>query len=122
MNTLQQYTFVCAPAPAQKGAVTALLQDISGHVADYREKRDIIYDGLKDTFQISTKPGGAFYIFPEAPGGDGDAFVTKAIQNNLLIIPGSVFSAKKTHFRVSFAAKNDTLRRGIDVLNRLAAE
>jgi len=122
MNTLQQYTFVCAPAPAQKASVTALAQDISGHVADYREKRDIIYDGLKDTFKISTKPGGAFYIFPEAPGGDGDAFVAKAIQNNLLIIPGSVFSAKKTHFRVSFASKNETLRRGIDVLNRLAAE
>ncbi|MBI1317717.1 MAG: aminotransferase class I/II-fold pyridoxal phosphate-dependent enzyme [Candidatus Hydrogenedens sp.] len=122
MNTLQQYSFVCAPAPAQKASVTALGQDIEKHLADYREKRDIIYNGLKDTFHISTRPGGAFYIFPEAPGGDGDAFVAEAIRNNLLIIPGSVFSKRKTNFRISFAAKNETLHKGIDILTRLAKE
>ena len=73
---------------------------------------------MKDRFQV-VKPGGAFYIFPEAPGGDGDAFVKKAIENNLLIIPGSVFSDKKTHFRISFAATNDTIQRGLEILHRL---
>lgn len=120
MNTLQQYTFVCAPSVAQKAAVVALGADMAPKVAAYREKRDIIYNGLKDRFNV-TRPGGAFYIFPEAPGGDGDAFVKKAIENNLLIIPGSVFSGAKTHFRISFAATNDTLRKGIDILHRLAA-
>jgi aspartate/methionine/tyrosine aminotransferase len=67
-----------------------------------------------------TRPGGAFYIFPQAPGGDGDAFVTKAIENSLLIIPGSVFSARKTHFRISFAASEETIKRGLDVLHRIA--
>ena len=31
-------------------------------------------------------------FFPEAPGGDGDHFVRLAIENNVLIIPGNVFS------------------------------
>ena len=119
MNTLQQYTFVCAPSIAQKAAVVALKADMGQKVADYREKRDLIYNGLKDRFAV-TKPGGAFYIFPEAPGQDGDAFVKKAIENNLLIIPGSVFSGAKSHFRISFAATNDTIRKGIDILARLA--
>jgi len=119
MNTLQQYTFVCAPSMAQHAAVAALKTDMEPKIAAYRRKRDIVYNGLKDTFDV-TRPGGAFYIFPAAPGGDGDAFVRTAIENNLLIIPGSVFSAKNSHFRISFAAKDETLARGIEVLKRLA--
>lgn len=121
MNTLQQYTFVCAPSFAQRAAITALKEDMQPKIDTYREKRDIIYNGLKDHFTV-TKPGGAFYIFPEAPGGDGDEFVKTAIENNLLIIPGSVFSSRKTHFRISFASKNETLHRGIEVLKRLSGK
>lgn len=121
MNTLQQYTFVCAPAPAQKAAVKALSANMDAKVMAYREKRDIVYEGLRDVFEVA-KPGGAFYIFPKVPAGTGADFVKKAIANNLLIIPGGVFSARDTHFRISFAAKNDVLRAGIDVLRRLAEE
>jgi aspartate/methionine/tyrosine aminotransferase len=61
-----------------------------------------------------------FYIFPEVPGGDGEAFVEKAIKNNLFIVPGSVFSKRNTHVRISFAASEETLMRGIEVLNRIS--
>ena len=118
MNTLQQYTFVCAPSFAQKAAVTALKADMSQKVEAYRKKRDLAYAGLKDVFPV-TKPGGAFYIYPEAPGGDGDAFVKKAIENNVLIIPGSVFSEKRSHFRISFAAPDEVIERGLGVLRGL---
>ncbi|MBI4556845.1 MAG: aminotransferase class I/II-fold pyridoxal phosphate-dependent enzyme [Candidatus Hydrogenedentes bacterium] len=121
MNTLQQYTFVCAPSFAQKAAVVALKTDTSAKIESYKKKRDLIYEGLSAKFRV-TKPGGAFYIFPEAPGGDGDRFVARAIENKVLIIPGSVFSERKTHFRISFAASDDTICRGIEALNRLASE
>jgi len=121
MNTLQQYTFVCAPSFAQHAAVVALQLDHSPKVAAYRVKRDLIYEGLREKFN-PVKPGGAFYIFPLAPGGDGMKFVEKAIENNVLIIPGNVFSERNTHFRISFAAPNETLEKGIEVLNRLASE
>ena len=121
MNTLQQYTFVCAPSFAQKAAVTVLRSDFTEIITAYRKKRDIIYDGLKDKFNV-TKSGGAFYTFPEAPGLDGDKFVAKAIENNVLIIPGGVFSERKTHFRISFAAKDEVLYRGVEVLNKIADE
>jgi len=119
MNTLQQYTFVCAPSIVQKAAVAALKADMEPKVAAYREKRNLVCDGLRERFNL-TRPGGAFYVFPEAPGGDGDALVKKAIENNLLIIPGSVFSDAKTHFRISFAATNETIQRGVDILNQIA--
>lgn len=119
MNTLQQYTFVCAPSFAQYAAVEALRCDCADRIAAYKRKRDLIYDGLVEAGFHVTKPDGAFYIFPEAPGGDGDAFVAKAIQHNLLIIPGSVFSEKRTHFRISFAAEDDTIRQGLMLLKTL---
>ncbi|HBF34709.1 TPA: aspartate aminotransferase [Candidatus Sumerlaeota bacterium] len=119
MTKLQQYTFVCAPAMAQWAGIAALDLPMDATNEAYRRKRDIIYDGLKDKFNVQ-KPDGAFYIFPEAPGGNATEFVTKAIQNNVLIIPGNVFSERDTHFRISFAATDETLYKGIEVLNKLA--
>ncbi|HRI88815.1 MAG TPA: aminotransferase class I/II-fold pyridoxal phosphate-dependent enzyme, partial [Candidatus Hydrogenedentes bacterium] len=102
-----------------KAAVTALKLDPSEKLNAYRRKRDLAFDGLRARGFEVEKPGGAFYIFPKAPGGDGDAFVKKAIENNVLIIPGSVFSEKNSHFRISFAATDDTIARGLDVLGSL---
>lgn len=121
MNTLQQYTFVCAPSFAQHAAVKALELDHSGKVIAYRAKRDLIYELLRAQFEV-TKPNGAFYIFPKAPGGDGEQFCTKAIGNNVIIIPGKVFSERTTHFRISFATSEAKLREGAAILNRMAAE
>jgi len=121
MKTLQQYSFVCAPSFAQKAGIAAISLDISEQIAQYRAKRDLIYEGLKGHFEVE-KPGGAFYIFPKAPGGDGVKFVEKAIERNLLIIPGNVFSEQNTHFRLSFAATDDAIRKGIEILQEVAAQ
>jgi len=94
--------------------------DMSQHYADYRQKRDRIVAGLKGVFEF-TVPDGAFYLFAKAPWGTGTDFVTHAIQNELLIIPGNIFSKRDTHFRISFAAKDETLDRGIEVLKRIAS-
>ncbi|HMX63389.1 MAG TPA: hypothetical protein PKD58_10015, partial [Candidatus Sumerlaeota bacterium] len=67
-------------------------------------------------------PGGAFYIFPEAPGGDASKFVDQAIANKLLIVPGNVFSTQNTNFRISYAASRETILRGIEVLEKLAKQ
>lgn len=121
MVKLQQYTFVCAPQPAQWAGAAALGVDISEHIADYRRKRDLLVDGISDLYEV-VKPNGAFYVFPRAPGDDGTSFVTRAIQNNLLIIPGNIFSERNSHFRISYAADDATIARGIEVLRELRVE
>jgi aspartate aminotransferase/aminotransferase len=103
---------------AQKAALAALACDMTAARDAYRRKRDLVYEGLKDLFEL-TKPRGAFYAFPRAPGDDASSFVTKAIEHKLLIIPGSVFSERDTHFRISYAAPDETIARGMDVLRRL---
>ncbi len=120
MTKLQQYTFVCAPTPFQKAAIAALDYDVSELVADYREKRDLLYEGLREKFEI-VRPGGAFYAFVKAPAGGATKFATKAIANNVLIIPGSVFSEKDTHFRISYATSNEKIKEGIEILRGLVS-
>ena len=119
MTKIQQYTFVCAPTPFQKAAVEALDYDISSLVRAYKRKRDLTFEGLKDKFEL-TRPAGAFYAFVKAPGGSATEFVEKAISNNVLVIPGNIFSERDTHFRISFATSDEKIRQGIEVLRRLA--
>jgi aspartate aminotransferase/aminotransferase len=119
MTKLQQFTFVCAPSMVQHAGIVACDFDYGPHVEDYHRKRDRLYEGLKSRYEL-TKPGGAFYMFPQAPWGTGSEFVTEAIRNNLLIIPGKTFSGRDTHFRLSFSVDDTTLDRGIEILQRLA--
>ena len=84
--------------------------------------------GLTDAGYSVTKPGGAFYVFPEVPTRTGGAsgtresaseFVARAIAKELLIIPGNIFSGRDTHFRISYAASDETIERGLAVLAKL---
>lgn len=119
MTMLQQYSFVCAPSMAQAAGAVALELDMSSYVAAYKRKRDMVYDALGEKFGM-VKPGGAFYAFVPAPGGNATEFVKKAIDNNVLIIPGNVFSQRDTHFRISYATTDDKLAQGLEILKKLA--
>ena len=119
MAKLQQFSFVCAPSMAQYAGVVALDQDLTAQIDAYRRKRDMVVDALSDDFELPC-PEGAFYAFPRAPWGTASEFVAEAIRHNLLIIPGNVFSRRDTHFRISYAVDDATLRRGLDLLRHLA--
>ncbi|MBL0920843.1 MAG: aminotransferase class I/II-fold pyridoxal phosphate-dependent enzyme [Phycisphaerales bacterium] len=121
MTKLQQYTYVCAPSMAQWGALAAFDADISGLVGAYARRRDRVVERLSEATDLAA-PTGAFYAFPRVPerlGQTAKAFVERAIDRGVLIIPGNVFSARDTHFRLSFATDERTLDRGLDVIVRL---
>ena len=119
MTKLQQFSYVCAPSIVQHAGVVAWKEDMTPQVSAFKRKRDLIYEGLKDYYEIGPR-GGAFYLFPKAPRANGTAFVEEAIRQGLLIIPGGVFSKRDTHFRLSYAADEKTLLRGVEALQRLA--
>ena len=65
--------------------------------------------------------GGAFYLYPRAPGGSGAAFAERAVADEkLIVVPGKVFGAADTHFRIAYTTDDSTLDRGIEALKRLA--
>lgn len=121
MIKLQQYSFVCAPQPVQWAGAAAMDLDVSAQIEAYRRKRDMLVEGLADDYEL-VHPAGAFYAFPKLPWGTGMEFAARAIAHNLLIIPGNIFSHRDTHFRISYAAADSTIERGIEVLRRLARE
>jgi len=118
MTRLQQYTFVCAPSMAQAGAIAAFDIDMSGYVNAYERKRDMVLRALSPVTDV-VRPGGAFYAFvkvPERLGLTASQFVERAIERNVLVIPGNVFSARDTHFRLSYATSDEHLTGGLAVL------
>lgn len=121
MLKIQQYTFVCAPQPAQWAGAAAMDFDMTPYVDRYREKRDRLIAGISDHYEI-VKPGGAFYIYPKLPWGTGQAFVERAIENNMMVIPGNIFSHQDTHFRLSYAVNDAIIDRGIEALSRIATQ
>lgn len=121
MAKLQQYTYVCAPSMAQAAASAAFDVDMSEQVRAYQRKRDMVLERLGDVADI-VHPGGAFYCFVEVPprlGISATEFVNRAIEHNVLIIPGSVFSGRDTHFRLSYATSDERLRGGLGILRGL---
>jgi aspartate aminotransferase/aminotransferase len=117
---LQQYTFVCAPQVGQWGAIAAIDAPMDVPLAECKRKRDKLMAGIADHYSF-VKPGGAFYLYPEAPGGSGKRFAEIAAeQEKLIVVPGSVFGAADTHFRIAYTVTDRTLDRGIAALIRLA--
>ncbi|HZZ72584.1 MAG TPA: pyridoxal phosphate-dependent aminotransferase [Pirellulales bacterium] len=123
MIKLQQYTFVCAPQPFQWSAAEALEIDMQPHIDAYRKKRDFVVNSLKEFYEIE-HPGGAFYCFPKVcrtpENLTATQFVERAIAEELLVIPGKIFSRRDTHFRISYAAADAVLERGVEVLRKMA--
>ena len=121
-TTLQQYTFVCAPHVGQWAALAAIDCPLDVPLAECTRKRDRLMAGLRDHYSF-VQPGGAFYLYPKAPGGSGRSFAARAVEEEqLLIVPGTVFGQADTHFRIAYTVDETMLDRGILALQRLAAQ
>ncbi len=120
---LQQYTFVCAPAPAQAGCAAAFGVDMSAQVLAYQRRRDLVLRTLDGVTEL-VRPGGAFYAFVKVPTPrwrSAGEFVERAIERRVLLIPGRVFSRRDTHFRLSYAVADAKLRAGLEIVRDLLA-
>ena len=111
--------FVNAPSLFQK--VIARVADLSVDVTPYRENRDLIYNQLISLGFSCTKPQGAFYLFPKAPGGDDKAFCEMAKKYNILVVPGSSFGCPG-YFRLSYCVSREQILRSMPAFEKLAAE
>ncbi|MGP1347717.1 MAG: pyridoxal phosphate-dependent aminotransferase [Phycisphaerales bacterium] len=118
---LQQYSFVCAPSPFQHACAATFDVDMSEPIADYSERRDLVVSILESVAEVP-RPGGAFYAFCRARNGmSGEQVFQAAVKENVLVIPGGVFSDRDTHFRISFATKKQRLAEGLTRLAKVLA-
>jgi len=117
INKLQQYTFVCAPSFAQVALLKSFEIDLSVEYEKYKQKRNYVYDNLIDKYEFN-KTEGAFYAFIKNPKTK-KFFHKELLKNNILSIPGNVFSKKSNYFRISFAVSDSVLKKGIAILRKL---
>ncbi len=118
LTTLQQYTVVCAPSAVQWAGIEALKTDMTSYIDDYRKKRDLIRSGLQGLTEFY-EPEGAFYVFARVPGDDL-SFCERAIrEKSLLAVPGRIFTDETDWIRISYAAEESVLKRGIEALKDL---
>ena len=106
---------------AQWGSLAAFDVDMQEHVDDFQSRRDMVVDRLSKVTEVSI-PEGAFYVFikvPEHLGLTSNQFVDRCLEREVMVIPGSVFSDRDTHFRVSFSAPREKLEQGIDIICEL---
>jgi aspartate aminotransferase len=107
--------FVNAPALWQW-----VVADVGDQVIDvrpYREKRDLMYEGLTRIGYQCVKPQGAFYVFPRTPIDDDVAFVRMLAEEGVLTVPGSGFGAPG-HIRISLTVERETVVRALPGFER----
>ncbi|MDP7005219.1 MAG: aminotransferase class I/II-fold pyridoxal phosphate-dependent enzyme [Phycisphaerales bacterium] len=121
MSKLQQQTFVCAPSIMQHAMVNAYSHDLTPLIERFSIRRNMIVDLLSDVIEL-VMPDGAFYAFPKVPpqlGLTGSEFMRKAIDNDVLLIQGKVFSNRDSHFRISYAVDEKSLEKGLKIIRSI---
>jgi aspartate aminotransferase len=108
--------YVNAPSLFQKAVAAAL--DASVDVAEYKARRDMLYDHITALGMECIRPAGAFYLFPKAPGGDDAAFTAKAAEEHILIVPGSGFGWPG-HVRIAYCVDRGTIQRSFSAWEKL---
>ena len=110
---------ICAPSLWQK--VIARCTSLGPELDAYDENRKTLYENLTAWGYELPRPDGAFYLFIKAPGGDAMAFVEKAKQKDLLLVPGDGFGCPG-YFRVCYCVPLEKIRRSLPLVNALIEE
>jgi aspartate aminotransferase/aminotransferase len=121
INNLIQYIVFSSNSISQVAALKALELDPSEMIKKYAEKRRYIIDELSDHYEINGAQG-AYYFFLKVPPKYKDAyeFCQEASKNKLMILPGSAFSQNNSYFRISYGAPMKDVKRGVEILKKLA--
>lgn len=111
--------FVNAPGLFQKVVGDSLNAKVD--VSAYKKRRDFLYENLTRLGFECVKPEGAFYLFPKALIDDDVEFVKKAMDYNLLLVPGSGFGCPG-YFRISYCVKFDMIENSIPAFEKLVED
>lgn len=124
ITRLQGLCIVSAPSIAQHAALKAFDCDVSANRTEYAARSIAVAKALGSDFKCASAQGG-FYYFVEVPahlGMSAASFCEAAIDYNVLVIPGSVFSSRDTHFRLALTSPRPRLLEAVDALKRLVRD
>ena len=99
-------------------AVAEMLEE-TADLSVYETNMNILYDELTKLGFECVKPGGTFYIFPKALEEDSVAFCKKALEYDLVLVPGDSFGAPG-FFRMAYCMPTDKVKRSLPAFAKLA--
>lgn len=135
MRKVHDFLTVCAATPLQvavQGALALPASYYRGMATEYRERRDFILKGLKDTGFKPFKPRGAYYVMADAsahlkkggPKNDTELARLLVEETGVAVVPGSSFyragkAGRTDLLRFCFCKKAETLKAAVERLQKL---
>jgi len=124
VDRLAQNLFLAPPTISQYAALSAFdnktLDILDAQRDELNKRREFLLQGLKDLgFDISVKPGGAFYIYADVSKFTKDSFKfcnDLLHQSYVAITPGIDFGEykAKTHVRFAYTQNTEKLQLALD--------
>ncbi len=107
----------CPPSIIQLAVAEVL--DLTADLSVYETNKNILYKELTSLGFECVEPGGTFYMFPKAPGGDAPAFSETAKKHDLILVPSDTFGVKG-YFRIAYCIDTEKVERSLDAFRGLA--
>lgn len=85
----------------------------------YETNAKMLYKELTAIGYTCQEPGGTFYMFPKALEEDAMAFCQKALEYNLVLVPGDSFGCPG-YFRISYCVQTEKAERSVEAFKKLA--
>lgn len=109
----------CPPSIIQLAVAEVL--DKTADLSVYETNMNLLYDELVRLGFTVVKPGGTFYIFPKALEEDAKVFCQKALQYDLVLVPGDTFGAPG-FFRMAYCIDTEKVKRSLPMLRKFVQE
>lgn len=104
------------PTSLMQLAVAEILDETSD-MSVYEKNMNLLYETLTDLGFTCVKPKGTFYIFPKALEADATAFCKKALNYDLVLVPGDGFGCPG-YFRMAYCIDTEKVERSLPVLKK----
>ena len=127
MGLLLQTTSSCVSPFIQRAGIEAIRgpqDNIRGMMKEYRERRDLLVEGLNSIpGEKCLRPGGAFYVFPniKETGMSDETFSNRMLEEaGVALLPGSNFGEYgKGYVRLCYATNKDNIIEGLSRMKKL---
>lgn len=132
IEKLAQNLYICAPTPAQHGALAAFDPQTTAIVEARRrelgQRRDVLLEALPHTgFQVHTQPHGAFYVYCDTSAIAPSSFdLARRVLHSahVALTPGRDFGSHRAedHIRIAYTQEADRLREACVRIAQVVAE
>ena len=109
--------YICVSSLFQLAVAECLGQ--TADISAYAANRELIYGALTDMGYACARPDGAFYLFLKSPEPDARAFCRRAMDYDILLVPGDDFGCPG-YARLAYCVAHSQLERSLPAFRKLA--